>query len=145
MPTFITGKQQGFTLLEVVIVLILMGITIGIILPSFDAVFDSMADKTTQRKVINLFERIRNEAITSNTTQVIEVNSDRLIYKSKIGEELDFSEGIKRVRLKNKKEDEISFAPDGTSSGGILNFTLDNGNEFNLIIDSVDGEVELEE
>ncbi|TDX53279.1 pilus assembly FimT family protein [Orenia marismortui] len=150
MKILLTGKEKGFTLLEVLISIVLITLIIGIVLPAFDILFDSVTGKTTERKVINLFAKIRNKAITSNSKQSILVVDDTLIYQGDNGEKIKFNKAIKRITVNNKKEDSsegkmIHFFPNGTSSGASLNFVMNNDREFELVIDKVTGRTEVGE
>ncbi|WP_018248978.1 pilus assembly FimT family protein [Orenia marismortui] len=150
MKILLTGKEKGFTLLEVLISIVLITLIIGIVLPAFDILFDSVTGKTTERKVINLFAKIRNKAITSNSKQSILVVDDTLIYQGDNGEKIKFNKAIKRITVNNKKEDSsegktIRFFPNGTSSGASLNFVMNNDKEFELVIDKVTGRTEVGE
>ncbi|OCL25996.1 hypothetical protein U472_08185 [Orenia metallireducens] len=139
------SKEEGFTLLELTIVIVLMGIVLAMVLPTFDLLFDSITGKSTERKIFNIVEKVRDQAIISNQEQTILVKDNKLIYRDNAGIEEVFNEGIKRIELKQVEDKKITFYPNRTNSGGVLRGVLANNQEFSLSINPLNGQLSLEE
>jgi general secretion pathway protein H len=139
------SKEEGFTLLELTIVIVLMGIVLAMVLPTFDLLFDSITGKSTERKIFNIVEKVRDQAIISNQEQTILVKDNKLIYRDNAGIEEAFNEGIKRIELKQVEDKKITFYPNRTNSGGVLRGVLANNQEFSLSINPLNGQLSLEE
>lgn len=136
------GRDKGFVLIELIIVLVILGIAIAFILPAFNSLSITIERKTIQRKVINYFEKIRNLAIISNSIVRIKIAGNRLEVNKKI---LQFqNKGIKEIINSKSKDKFITFYPDGTSSGGRLIFVTDNDKSFGVTVDPVTGSVRVE-
>ncbi len=67
--SFPTGN--GFSLLEMVVVLTVMGATVGALLPAARRQVDRMAVLSAREEVVGLFHRAREEAIARGTAQLV--------------------------------------------------------------------------
>ncbi|PRX30488.1 general secretion pathway protein H [Orenia metallireducens] len=133
----LTGKD-AFTLIEVLVVVILIGIILGVSLPSFGKLLDSVELRSTSRKVIQLLTQLRVKAISEYSTESLELADDRLIYQDRSGELIEFSKGIKVIR-DLKEDNEICFFADGSSSGGEFIVVTANNQEFRVKINPITG------
>ena len=137
MKTYKIGKESAFTLIEILIVLVLLSIVITIVLPVFNNFVNSVANKSTPNKVLNILKNIRSRAIISGKKQGVCLKDNHLIYTDENGEKMYFSKGIKKITIKSSESNKIYFFPDGTCSGAILLCELEEGNSFKIKIDSV--------
>jgi len=140
----LTGKK-GFTLLEVLIVLIIMGVVTGFLLPNFDTIHRSIQLNLRERKLINLFRQARKQAITANKPQKIEVRGTSFLYQPSDAEFVEFNQGIVKIELIENSEDIIIFYPDGTSSGAELIIHLENEQKLKFKIDTISGNLKAGE
>ncbi len=145
MLILVTGNESGFTLIEVIISIILVGIMLGLILPSFGGFVDSIEEKTIQRKILKLFNQARVEAITTSSVTSVLIKGNDLCYRSSNGEVLNLSQGIKEIELMEDKKDQIYFFPDSRSSGGRVKIKLSDQKYLTLKIDPSTGKTELGE
>ena len=67
-------EEQGFTLIELVLVLLVLGIIAGIVIPSIRGLMDdTMLDEASQ-EVVNILRYARNLAIQENATRLVDFN-----------------------------------------------------------------------
>ena len=66
IPYNIIRSSRGFSLIELVMVLAIMGTVIAIALPSYSQWRDNLAYKTTARAVVAALREARSRAITNN-------------------------------------------------------------------------------
>jgi len=138
----LTGKE-GFTLIEVLVVVILIGIILSVAIPSFGSLLDSVELRSTSRKVIEILTELRVKAISEYSTESVELANDKLFYQDKAGELIEFNKGIKLIR-KVKEDKKISFFADGSSSGGEFVVVTANNQEFRVKVNPITGLAFLE-
>ena len=132
----LTGKQEGFTLIEIIVAVVLLGIVVGVTLPNFAALMETIDFKTTSRKVINLFNKVGQKAITAGQKQEVVVEKNQLLYHSPSGEKHVFSKGIREIKV-NEGQTPICFYPNGSSSGANLLFVTKEGQKIEVTIDKI--------
>ena len=138
------GKQEAFTLIEVLLALILMGLIVGITLPNFNQLLESVDHKAANRQVINLFKKMQSKAVTSGRKQEIILKQEQFVYYTQAGEKITFGRGIKEIKLK-KGSNPICFYPNGRSSGVQLLLITDTGNKMNINLDKITAQAVVEE
>ena len=131
------GKEKGFTLLEVLIVIIFIVILIGVSLPNFDQFLDSIEIRGQLRKVEHYCRGARERSITQNIVVEIKVNDDGLLLKQGDGNIIDYE-----LEIKNRNIDEITYYPDGSSSGGIFSIAILDKYLYTVNIDPITGKLE---
>jgi len=139
----LTGKQ-GFTLIEILISVVLIGIIVSFTVPSFNQLLVSITGDTTGRQLTSNLEKIKTQAVIKDKPQQVKIKGDNLVYTSSSGEKLEFGSGIKDLKLADG-ETKITFFPDGTSSGGKLLVTTTSEIKLVVKIEQVTGEIRLEE
>ena len=108
------SHQSGYTLMEVLVVLAIMGLIAAFAVPTAARTIDNVTLQSDARTVVVKLRQLENAAI--ETQQVVTVSgSDALTVST--GDTLSAS-GSSDVRLVGTNE--ISFYPDGTSSGGSI-------------------------
>ena len=139
----LTGKQQGLTLVEVLIALVLIGLITGITLPNFNQLLASVEGKAAQRQVVSIFKKLRTKAVTEGVQQKVEVRKDGFNYQTPTGAELSFKANIKDVKLEQGSSP-ILFYPNGSSSGAELSVRTKNGRQLKIEVDRITAEVVVE-
>ena len=140
--------RQGFTLLELMVVLILMGAVSMIILPSLTGGLKGLELETTCRNLTTQMKRARFEAIGSQTVRRIILDTDELgagfyVLTNEFEEEIRtvnlpdgiFPETPDRKPLPKK----ISFYANGRSSGGTILLINRQGKRLYVITDPITG------
>lgn len=130
------GKEQGLTLVEVLLALVLIGLITGITLPNFNQLLSSVEGKAAQRQVISIFKKLKTKAVTEGVQQKVEVNKDGFSYQTPEGAKLSFKANIKEVKLEAGSSP-ILFYPNGSSSGAQLLVRTKNGRQLKIEIDPI--------
>ncbi len=67
-------EEHGFTLIELVLVLLVLGIIAGIAIPSIRGIMDDTTLDEATQEVVNILKYARNLAIQENTTRLVDFN-----------------------------------------------------------------------
>ena len=145
------GRQNGFTLLEMVLVLVLMGLIAGLTLPFVVSTLDRIKLQSEVRQIASALQFARSEAISKKTlfTFNIDINQNQYWLAITKHEEatqpkqLDETVQIVDYQKGNETITEgtfmILFYPRGNSSGGTLRFkSLDDKKEENIYAVTID-------
>jgi prepilin-type N-terminal cleavage/methylation domain-containing protein len=138
------GRRKGrgavsgaFTLIEIMIVVAIMGLTFTIGLPSFVKVFKREGMRKAEKDLLDACREARADAIMNNrTVNVVFHPLDRSLEVPGAFKLAQFPEdvtidilGVNFIQLENAEEARIRFYPNGTSD------------EFTIILRSVAGEM----
>jgi general secretion pathway protein H len=122
--------DAGFTLLEMLLVLTLLGLVATIAVPRLIRPSDSLKLSTTVREMASALRLTRSAAIARNSEEVLLVDVERRSFASSSLSERRFQPEI-QARLKVAEPERISptrggfrFFPDGSSTGGEVELTL---------------------
>jgi len=142
-----TLQQRGFTLLELLIVLMLIGVITGLVTPKLGGSLSTLQVKTTVNKISAMLRYARNVAVTDQKTRVVSFDSEKRQISLALSEQADIQserqgnqerkksyeqkvyqlpEGIsiekaydgRGLRVDAKKDFKLFFYPAGNSSGG---------------------------
>ncbi|WP_170167560.1 GspH/FimT family pseudopilin [Amphritea balenae] len=118
-------SQAGFTLLEILLVLVIATLLLGLVAPRLVAVLPGVELKTGAQQIAALLRQARSQAITENRTVSLiyeaEQRSVKLPGESRL---LSWPEAVQITwqpaarGLPESEGNTISFFPDGSSSGG---------------------------
>ena len=160
MNSDIKGEPSGFTLIELVLVLLLVGLIAGLTLPFVASTLDRIKLQSEVRQIASALQFARSEAISKKTLYTFNINIDKNQYWLGIPkrEEVTQAKSIdETVRILDyQKADEtltegsfmILFYPGGNSSGGTLRFISindkDEENIYAVIIYPVTGKSKVE-
>ena len=150
----------GFTLLELVLVLLLMGLIAGFTLPFVASTLDRLKLQSEVRKISSALQFARSEAISKKAIFTFNIDIDENRYWLAIPKhnEVTQSKTIDRTvrTLDYQGTDEtikegsfiILFYPSGNSSGGTLRFKSINDKDENIyavIIDPIIGKPKIKQ
>lgn len=119
------SRAGGFTLLELLVVLVIMGLMAAMLMPGLPTAFGGGALRSAEAQAVASLRQARGKAIAS---------AREARYRP---EPQAFGRGI---AAKVEPADGIRFFPDGTSSGGSLVLTR-RGSSSHLDVDWLTGEV----
>jgi len=153
-------RQSGFTLLELLVVLVLLGIIAVLVAPGLGGSLQGAKLKTQSRELVTVFRRYRGEAVAQGEIITLDFTREESYY-SVDGEQVILDEGLSlasQVSADNNAHEEfgftgsnqmpdsrgnrLAFYPDGSSSGAVLE--LRSGDSLRYIrVDWLTGEVSL--
>jgi general secretion pathway protein H len=141
------GVSRGFTLLELLIVLFLMGLAYGLAAPMVGSGAVTLELKSTTRQLAAGLRKARGNAIArrDDATLTVDVEQRRfsLSGDSKIyplPKSIDINLFTAQSEQLEEKVGNIRFFPDGTSTGGRITLTA-GGSSFAVDIDWLTGKV----
>ena len=115
-PRAAPGGTRGFTLLELAFVLLIMGLAVGLALPSINAVMNRENDKTTLRRITGLIHRGMTDAILSG--DIWELSLDPALSVAVMvrkGAQPETSRKAERLDLPSRFRPEAWLTPNGQS------------------------------
>ncbi|MED5526793.1 MAG: prepilin-type N-terminal cleavage/methylation domain-containing protein [Pseudomonadota bacterium] len=128
-------NRHGFTLLELLVVLVVMMLVLSAAAPRFGALLPGMALKSQARQVAALLRESRSQAIATGQVLTIANRQQQLWVNGK---------KVALQRLTLGLDQPLYFYPDGTSSGGQLTLGNDAGS-LRLELDWLTAEVSIHE
>jgi general secretion pathway protein H len=156
MPTSLPGKSRvrsrvpssGFTLLELIVVLILVAASAAVILPSFTSGLRGLELETSSRDLVTRMRRARADAI--GTQKVFRIILDQLPpappyyvltndYEEEIGR-YPFAKGtLVEIPPSKSFPFKVSFYPNGRSSGGEFLLANEQGKKLYVMVNPITG------
>jgi general secretion pathway protein H len=141
--------QQGFTLLELVVVLALVSLLLGLMVPSLQHSISREKDRANIRQLATVLRLARSQATTSHQRVRVFLNKENGRYWLEGSNRQGVLAGMRLgdTRLvwedSNRRQGYIAFYSDGTSSGGKLVMTDPIGRLYNLEVEIITGKVTL--
>jgi type II secretion system protein H len=144
------SRNKGFSLLELVIVLLIIGLVAGVSYPSLRRGTTAFHLRATGRDVLNHLRYAREKAITEQKEMTVTIDRDTqtVILSDTAGEDrkvLTLPKDVKIVEMKSV-EQEITvgqlvtrFLPNGSAENTEIVLKADNGGEIRLLVDPVTG------
>ena len=150
MPTLISGKRNGFTLLEVLLVLVIGSLLMGVVA---SALTDGPLLRKSAREVVASLRQARVQAIMQQQAAVWKMNINQHHFwvnaKSAALEKHSLSDKIKAkvnttsAEIDSPEQAGIRFYPDGSSTGGSVELSYDK-QSFKVNVEWVTGRVSLQ-
>ena len=150
-------RAAGFTLLELVVVLVVAGLLFGLGGPSVGALYDTMQYREAVREVVSAAKNGRRDAFASGQPLDLLIDTDRNMFaltnQSQSVEKLKFRTLPEALDITVVYAAEVSpkpglaairFYPAGGSSGGEITMARPNGSGVHVTIDWLLGDVKQE-
>lgn len=140
--------SRGFTLIEMVLVMIIIGISVGLILPRVGAGWKRMEDREFLQEFVHTLKRARLSAMNSGNIVVFRMSGADRTYgieqppEQPIPDHVD----IYADHLETDPETNdhvILFYPDGSMSGSDLEITFNRSRVFRIAIHPLFGTVQV--
>ncbi len=138
--------SKGFTLIEILVVLVIMALALSISIPNFSKMFASVEGVREGSRVMNLLEKARAEAIFQAKLQDITFYIDgtcKFNYKGKLWEYTNLQ---MTILLNEEKQDHVvqTFNPDGTALHPLLSFQTTQGEYITYSFNPINGKIQME-
>lgn len=138
------NNQQGFTFLEILVVLVIMSVMMAVILPSFNRMFGSVQGVREGEKIRHLFEKARAEAILQAEPVGITFYTSGLCIFQLKGKIMEYQDLHMAVILQKEEKITQTFKPDGTAQFPKLTFKTSEGTYVIYAFNPVSGKIEME-
>ncbi len=146
-------RSAGFSLLELIVVLLLLGLASVLVAPSFTGGLSGLQLETSTRDLITLMRHARSEAIAKqHVFRVVVGQEDPLSVKYFLTN--DFGETIQERELPKGFQFQVaddmrlpltvSFYPNGRSTGAAFGIKNKQGKATAIVVDSVTGFAKLD-
>ncbi|UCF37273.1 MAG: prepilin-type N-terminal cleavage/methylation domain-containing protein [Acidobacteriota bacterium] len=147
MQTSPRGRSTGFTLFELLVVLILVGAASAVVVTSFTAGFGSIQLETSTRDLITHMRRARSDAVTQQAVRRIiffksedPYSTDGYVFADDYGQQIDLFSLPRGISFQEEgMTGEISFYPNGRSSGGTVSLVSEKGKGLIIDVDPITG------
>lgn len=163
----VRGNSSGFSLFELIVVMVIIGLGSALVIPRFFGSFSSMEVNAAARKTVSALKYARNVSIYSSTPYQVSVyTAEGLVRVEKILVEEQIP-GMKNIRLENVQDIRIGegiliqvdtyykdppangvyrfiFYPSGSSRSGSIVLSNSEGDTQRILIDSITGFAKLE-
>ena len=148
MRNFYQRSSSGFTLIELVVVLVILGLTIGLVLPRVGASWRKMEDREFLQEFVQTLKRARLRAMNSGTIVAFRIRGSERVYdlalppRKPIPDNVDIDANFLETDPETN-DNLILFFPDGSMSGSDLEITFDQDRTFHLAINPLFGTVHV--
>jgi general secretion pathway protein H len=140
MRRLLNHPHRGFTLIELIVVLVMMGLLFSMTPPLLHKAFPSLKLKAATRDLAQEIRYVQQSAIMSGSESLMRFELQINQYQSDLvnqGEVRQLPDGIRFTadqREEHRKILVLRFYPDGSSSGGLIRL----GNETQSFVITVD-------
>jgi prepilin-type N-terminal cleavage/methylation domain-containing protein len=155
-------SRAGFTLLEITIVMIIMGIALGVVGMLISKDRGSLEAKTFTKELSAVLRRARSNAVTEKKTYCFVIDKEERVfrlYTDKTKDKDDDGENGKFTVVTSKSIPEelemivqgddsdfpfIEFFPQGNSTGGVLEISNEKGTTYFISVNMITGKLDVE-
>ena len=130
--------RKGLTLIEVLIVMILIGLSVSVVIPNIGRAYDKIKFRGETKKVLELAQKVKFHAFFYQKNVVLSTPDHRLIVQ---GMPLAGNE-IPDLPMEIKGE--IAFSPNGVSSGGEIYLYFREEPKAVIRIDPFSGRIKMD-
>jgi prepilin-type N-terminal cleavage/methylation domain-containing protein len=131
-------KEGGFTLIEILIVMVLIGLSISVVIPNIGNTLDKIRFKGETKKAFELIEKAKFNAFFYQKNIKISEQGNKLVITG-----MDFSEE-EMPDLFYSIRNEISFSPNGVTPGGQILIYFKGKPRTRIHIERFTGKLTLE-
>src|SRR5262245_25717461 len=123
-PAGSSGARTGYTLVELVVVLLILGAAMSLALPRLEGFLPQIKLKQTAREVVLALREAQRQAISSGAQTTVELDLGRRLLRGPGTHALPldprFGLQVTSAAAEDSAAGRIDFFPDGTSTGGKL-------------------------
>jgi general secretion pathway protein H len=148
-------RDQGFTLLELIIVVLLISLALAVTYPSLSRVTTSIRLRSTARDILNTFRTAREKAVTEQAGMQVLV--DRVKQELVLSD--DLGDGVRRYRLPEDVRIHsivsggteitdgplvVRFLPNGSAQNAEVLLESKTGGHLKIVTDPITGGARIE-
>lgn len=137
-------KREGLTLIELLVVIIIIGIMIGLALPTFSKFRDKGRLKEAAREIASFLNSAREKAVMERIICEVRFSLEEGRCWIENGATITLPLNTTIKEFISTKEDSIVFYPKGGSSGGKIIIEGENRDRYAIIID-ISGWIRIED
>lgn len=144
------GRPRGFTLIELIVVILLIALAVGVTAFSMSSMLESARVKAASRDLVAGLRFTRGQAIVQREAQALEVDVEARTFTAPGRKPVEFPRSIE-VRLLTARSEQlddgrgrIRFYRDGSSTGGNVRL-IAGEREWRIDVAWLTGEVTLRE
>jgi general secretion pathway protein H len=148
-------RNQGFTLLEILIVVLLLSLALAVTYPSISRGSTALHLRATGRDILNTFRYAREKAVTEQTGMLVAVDKEKqeLILSNDLGQgsrmyRLPDDVKIQRIALGGTEVLEgpmaVRFLPNGSADGAEVLLKSDKDSFLRIVTDPITGGARIE-
>jgi len=146
MRTSRPGSRRGFTLLELIVVLVLLGAVAAVVMTSFSGVMLGLQLETASRDLVTRMRQARVDAVARQAAFRVVLAAEpsqgfSYMLADEYGRKIRSYELPKGISIIAEEELPltISFYPNGRSSGGRFGLKREGGRELRIDVDPITG------
>ena len=146
MRTTISNHARGFTLLELILVLIILALTAGLILPRVGGGWKRMEDREFLLEFVQTLRRARLVAMNSGEVTAFRIRSGERLYDFELPLRRPIPENVDIYADNLERDPEtgdhlVLFYPDGSLVGNDMELVFDKERSFRISIHPLFGTV----
>jgi len=143
-------RRRGFTLLELLLVLVIVAVVLGLNAPVFKNNIAKTSFNSQLGKIYLFLDYAKTQAITREAIIKLEIDSENkkiALFKTGAGEGVELVSELKAgdsMDLGSSK-DEVLFYPDGTTDEFEVYLSAGEGMQATIFIRGFDGKIEIKQ
>lgn len=144
------AAAAGFTLLELLVVLVILGLTVTLAVPMFTHAMPGVEARAAARDVAAMLRAAHSLAIAGNREVTVAVDLDRRTVELAGARSRTIAKGIgiglytAAEELIDRGAGRIRFYPDGTSTGGRVRLSAGE-RKYDVVVDWISGSVKVDD
>lgn len=142
-------RQTGFTMIEMIVVIVLIGIVASVVAFSFAKSLDSAKVQAASRDLVAALRYTRGQAIIKGEQKVLMLNLEKMTWTAPGKDERELPKDMilrlttAQQELTSETSGGIRFFPDGSSTGGNIAVLLGE-REWRINVGWLTGEITLD-
>lgn len=128
-PRYTRHRQQGFSLLELIVVMAIMALGFAFVAPNFAQTIDGLRFKSAVREVAAGLRQVRGIALSQSREAVFFMDVEKRLYRidqqnktHALPKSLELTLETTEAEITGPDQGNVRFFPDGSATGGRIKF-----------------------